>query len=103
MCAHGGQVTVIPKQAQVLAGGMPVLRAGDLEGSPILGCAQPPTPATVPCTVVASVFPIPGASTSLFAKALGMPLLLQTLTGLTNGVPPSPLVVVSPGQTKVIA
>ena len=59
MCAHGGQVTLIPKQVKVLAGGAPVLCVGDLVGAPIVGCAQPPTPATAPCLAVASEIPIP--------------------------------------------
>ena len=46
MCPHGGQVTLIPRQVQVLAQGAPVLRLVDLIGAPIVGCTQPPTPAS---------------------------------------------------------
>ena len=59
MCPHGGQVTLIPRQFQVLAQGAPVLRLVDLVGAPIVGCLQPPTPATVPCTAIVS--PLPGS------------------------------------------
>ena len=103
MCAHGGQITVIPKQMQVMAGGQPVLCVGDLEGSPIAGCPIPPTPATAPCTVVVSTIPIPGVGASMFANVGGRPLLLQGIQGLTSGIPPAPIVVVFPGQTMVMA
>ena len=100
MCAHGGQVTLIPKQTQVLAGGGPVLCEGDLSGAPILGCLQPPSPGTKPCTMVVSTLP---GSASLTVFAAGRPVLLQTLQGLTDGVPPGTLMVVNPGQATVQA
>lgn len=91
---------MIPRQMKVLAGGAPVLRVSDVAGAPIVGCPVPPTPATVPCTLVAAVMPGSWASTVL---AAGEPVLLQTLVALTNGVPPGPVVVVQPGQTSVQA
>lgn len=100
LCPHGGRVTVIPGQQQVLAGGAPVLRVSDLMGAPIAGCTLPPTPATVPCTVVAAVLPGSWATT---VTAMGEPVLLQTLVAMTNGVPPGPVVVASPGQVVVQA
>lgn len=103
MCAHGGQVQLIPKQFKVLANGMPVLCVGDLVGSPIAGCAQPPTPATVPCTVVVSEIPIPMVGMSPRVLVGGKPVLLAGINGVTSGVPPSPLIVAFPGQTKVLA
>jgi hypothetical protein len=101
MCAHGGQVTLIPRQTKVLAGGSPVLCEPDLVGAPILGCLQPPTPATKPCTTVVST--IPGPSTSLKVTVSGRPVYIATLTGITDGVPPGVITVVSPGQTSVQA
>jgi len=98
LCAHGGQVTLIPKQMQVLAGGAPVLCEPDLVGSPIIGCAQPPSPGTKPCTTVVSTLP---GSTSLKVMAGGRPAYTAALTGLTDGVPPGAIMVVSPGQTSV--
>jgi hypothetical protein len=101
MCAHGGQVTLIPKQVKVLAGGMPVLCVGDLIGSPIVGCAQPPTPATAPCLVVASEIPIPMVGMNPKVMVMGKPVLLAGINGITSGVPPSQLIVAFPGQVKV--
>lgn len=98
MCAHGGRVTIIPRQFKVLAGGSPVVCVPDLMGASIVGCVQPPTPATKPCTTVAAVFP---GSWSLNVLVDGKPAYLQTLTGLTDGIPPSPLTVISPGQVEV--
>jgi hypothetical protein len=98
MCAHGGKVMLVPKQTVVTAGGAPVLCEGDLVGAPIVGCAQPPSPGTKPCTMVASTLP---GGTSLKAVAGGRPVHVQTLSGLTDGVPPAPIMVTSPGQMTV--
>jgi hypothetical protein len=103
MCVHGGQVTIIPKQTQILAGGSPVLCFGDLEGSPIVGCTVPPTPATKPCTVLVSTIPIPGVGVSATVKAMGRPVLLGGIQGVTDGVPPGTILVAFPGQTTVLA
>jgi hypothetical protein len=100
LCAHGGRVTLIPRQAQVLAGGAPALCEPDLVGAPIAGCAQPASPSTKPCTMVASTFP---GSTSLKVMAGGRPVYVATLTGLTDGVPPGAIMVVDPGQVAVQA
>ena len=40
LCAHGGRVTLTPRQTTVTIQGGPVLRETDLVGAPILGCAQ---------------------------------------------------------------
>ena len=103
MCAHGGQVQLIPKQFKVLVGGSPAMCLGDIMGSPIAGCAQPPTPATVPCTAVASEIPIPMVGMSPTVMVMGKPVLLAGINGVTSGVPPSPLIVAFPGQTKAMA
>lgn len=100
ICAHGGKVTLIPKQMTVTAGGAPVMCEGDIMGSPIVGCVQPPTPSTKPCTLVAST--LPGGS-SLKVTAGGKPVHIQTLSGMTDGVPPGVIQVVSPGQQTVQA
>ena len=99
MCAHGGQVTVIPKQFQVLVGGMPALAEPDLLGSPIVGCAIPPTPATKPCTAIVSSLP---GGQSLKVMIGGRPALLDTYQGLTDGVPPGNVMVVFAGQVVVM-
>jgi uncharacterized Zn-binding protein involved in type VI secretion len=103
MCAHGGQVTLIPKQMTVLVGGAPAMCVGDLVGAPIVGCAQPPTPATVPCVTVVSEIPIPMVGMSPTVMVGGKPVLLAGINGITSGVPPSPLIVAFPGQTTVLA
>ena len=81
------------------AGGSPVLVLGDLDGKPIVGCAQAPSPSTAPCTQTLPM--MVGASAKVTAG--GKPVLLETATGMTNGVPPGPWKVQTPGQTKVDA
>ena len=103
MCAHGGKVQLIPKQMKVLAGGQPVMCVGDIVGSPITGCAQPTTAVTVQCLAVASEIPIPMVGMSPKVLVGGKPVLLAGINGITTGVPPSPLIVAFPGQTKVLA
>jgi hypothetical protein len=98
LCAHGGKVTLIPKQMQVQAGGGMVLCEPDLVGSPIVGCAQVPSPSTKPCTTVVSTMP---GSTSMKVLVGGRPAYISSLTGLTDGVPPGTIMVVDPGQAVV--
>jgi len=98
LCVHGGRVTLLPKQTQVVAGGGMVLCEPDLVGSPIVGCAQPPSPGTKPCTLVVSTLP---GSTSMKVMVAGRPAYVATLTGMTDGVPPGMITVVDPGQTTV--
>lgn len=99
-CIHGGQVTLVPRQSQVIVQGAPALCEPDLVGAPIIGCAQPPSPSTKPCTVVVSTLP---GSTSLTVTAAGRPAYVATLAGITDGVPPGALIVASPGQALVQA
>lgn len=99
-CAHAGQVTLIPKQTKVLAGGSPVMCQGDVMGSPIAACALPPSPGTKPCTTVA--MEIPGVSFAMNVLVGGKPAMVQTLQGMTDGVPPGTLIVINPGQTTVM-
>ena len=100
MCSHGGRVTLIPRQVSVgIQGGM-VMCEPDLVGAPIVGCAQPPSPTTKPCTAVVSTFP--GSATPKVMVS-GRPAYLGTLTGVTDGVPPGTLVVAFPGQATVQA
>jgi hypothetical protein len=98
LCAHGGQVTLVPRQTTVTISGNHVLREGDLSGAPIVGCLQPPTPSTKPCTTVISTLP---GSASTRVTAAGLPVLLATLSGITDGVPPGTIMVANPGQTNV--
>jgi hypothetical protein len=100
MCAHGGRVLTIPRQMQVTIQGGAVLCVPDLLGAPIAGCAQPPTGATKPCTTVVATFP---GSWSNKVTVGGRPAYVATLSGVTDGVPPSPITVVFPGQVTVQA
>ncbi|MFI5529920.1 hypothetical protein ACIA8O_15400 [Kitasatospora sp. NPDC051853] len=98
-CGHGGTVQIVPGRRSFTAGGSPVLAAGDLEGKPITGCTQLTAGSTVQCTAVVSV--TGGAAATLTVG--GRPALLATLSGVTNGVPPGALVVLTPGQTTLRA
>jgi hypothetical protein len=98
LCAHGGQVTLIPRQTTVMIQGGAVLCEPDLVGAPIVGCALSPSPSTKPCTTVASTLP---GSSSQKVMVGGRPAYLATLSGITDGVPPGPIMVVFPGQTSV--
>lgn len=98
MCTHGGRVTLMPRQTQVQIQGGFVLCEPDLVGAPIIGCMQPPSLTSKPCTTVVSTFP---GSSSLKVKVGGRPAYVATLTGITDGVPPGSLIVASPGQASV--
>ena len=89
---------LVPRQGVVLIQGAPVMCVPDLIGAPIAGCTQPPSPTTKPCTTVVSTLP---GSESPKVVVGGRPAYVATLTGQTDGVPPSPIMVVYPGQTLV--
>lgn len=93
-------MTLVPRQTTVTVQGAPVLRETDLIGAPIVGCAQPPTVSSKPCTTVVSV--LPGGSAPKVAAG-GMPVHVASLSGMTDGVPPGTVSVMSPGQTTVQA
>lgn len=98
ICAHGGRVILVARQPHVQIQGGGVLCEPDLVGAAIIGCPQPPSAGSKPCTVVAST--LPGSASARVAVG-SRPVYLTTLTGLTDGVPPAPIQVVSPGQTTV--
>lgn len=98
ICAHGGQVTLIPRQETVTIDGGAVLCEGDLIGAPIAGCLQPPSPGSAPCTSVLSTMP---GSSSLEVLVGGRPAHVASLAGMTDGLPPATIEVVSPGQATV--
>jgi hypothetical protein len=100
MCIHGGAVVLTPKQTQVLAQGGAVLRETDLIGAPIVGCAQPPTISSKPCTTVVSTLP---GSTAPTVMVGGLPAHVSTLSGITDGVPPGTIMVANPGAPLVQA
>lgn len=98
MCVHGGQVLLIPSQTQVTIQGGAVMCEPDLMGAVIVGCAQPPSPGSAPCTAVVSTLP---GSSSLTVSVGGCPAYVATLSGITDGVPPGAIMVADPGQTSV--
>lgn len=89
---------LIPKQVQVTIQGGSVMCEPDLVGAPIVGCAQPVSPTTKPCTTVLAA--LPGSSSPKVAVA-GRPVYVATLTATTDGVPPAVVTVVYPGQIVV--
>jgi hypothetical protein len=106
LCAHGGKVTVMPRQQKVLVGGAPALRASDLSAAPILGCTIPPSPGSKPGLTVIAVPPIPGSTVSAKVLVMGEPPLVAPgpWTATTDCVPPTPILnVVFAGQTTVQA
>jgi hypothetical protein len=99
-CAHGGTVTLKASQSQLLVAGNPALTALDLVGAPIQSCPVVSSPSSAPCVTVATV--IVGPATTLLVN--GQPVLLDTATGLTNGVPsPATWSVSSAGHTTFAA
>jgi hypothetical protein len=93
-------VQLVPKQSTVTIQGSQILRETDLVGAPIVGCAQAPSTNTKPCTTVVSA--LPGGSAPKVA-VVGMPAHLDTLSGVTDGVPPGTISVLFAGQTTVQA
>jgi len=89
---------LVARQSAVVAGGAPVLCEGDLIGALIVGCSQPVTPSTKPCTAVVSTLP---GGTSLKVTVRGRPAHTTAVSGITDGVPPGAIMVASPGQLTV--
>jgi hypothetical protein len=100
ICTHGGTVVLTPKQGTVTASGGAVLRETDLIGAPIVGCTQPPSISSKPCTTVVSTLPGGSAPTVLVG---GLPAHVSALSGITDGVPPGTISVVASGAPTVQA
>jgi hypothetical protein len=97
LCAHGGQVKLLPNPKIMLSGQPAAQFAPTLL---IAGCMNPTPPAnTGPDVMVAPMPP----SLTLKVTSNGQPLLLQTITGIPvpSGIPLLPAI--SAGQMKVIA
>jgi hypothetical protein len=93
-CAHGGTVKVTASQSKLKVGGNPVLVETDMLTATVSGCKTPvtpppPGPTQKPCLKVLSMNA--GAATKLAVD--GIPVVLDTATGDTDGisVPPTPL------------
>jgi hypothetical protein len=98
ICPHGFQMIVTPASRLLTVDGQAVLVRGDL-ATATFACTEPLTNTTAPCTAVVSVDG--GLSTTLTVG--GDAAALATVTGTTNGVPPTPFSVASVNQTKLEA
>ncbi|GLY16389.1 hypothetical protein LWF15_29870 [Kineosporia rhizophila] len=101
-CAHQGTVMVQASTSALSAGGSPVLVQADLLAATVAGCTNTNAAAgQVPCAKVTAV--TAGMSTTL--SVAGQPVMLQTAQGLTNAVPPLPVLwqVESAGQSVLEA
>ena len=99
-CGHAGVVSVTGS-AKLTVGGQSVLVQSDVASKSISNCTTVTNPqtGTKQCTTVLSVSP-----TSLATKLTvgGVPVVLASLTGATDGVPPGKLQAVA-GQSKLTA
>ena len=96
-CIHGGTVTITPAGNKLKAGGAETITGTQLLSATIAGCTQIGSGLT-PCTVILAI--TAGQSTKL--KTGGVPILLDTLTATTNGVPTNGLQPITvPGQIKL--
>ena len=107
ICGHGGTVST-SSSAKLKVSGNPVLLKTGIAQQAVSGCLTPttpppPGPASIKCTLVSSVDT--GEATKL--KAGGNPVMLDTLTGQTNGiianVTPQKLLSATAGQSKLKA
>lgn len=97
-CTHGGSISLHAGQSKLTVNGSKVLVSGDLDGASVSLCGTTPSPTTSPCQTFT---PSPGGAAQKL-KVNGKGVLLETLQGITNGVPPGgPAVVQSAGQTKL--
>jgi hypothetical protein len=97
-CAHLGKVGLTARQSWVTVDGRPVLVQADPEGRPITGCPNI-GPTIKPCTTTLKV----QAGYSPFIRVDGRPVVLDSVTGLTDGTPPGVVKYsdTTPGQTLV--
>jgi hypothetical protein len=98
-CGHKGLVAVDSSAKLTVGGNAVLLASGVVSKTVSASCATPSTSTTHPCTSVLSILP-----TSLATKltAGGMPVVLDSLSGLTNGLPPGKLMAIA-GQSKLTA
>ncbi|CCK24484.1 hypothetical protein BN159_0105 [Streptomyces davaonensis JCM 4913] len=88
VCAHQGQLMVQASTSALTAGGSPVLVQADLLAATVSGCTNTNTAAgQKPCLKVTSI--IAGRSSTLTVS--GQPVMLETALGLTDAVPPQPV------------
>jgi hypothetical protein len=86
VCAHQGQLLVQASTSALTAGGSPVLVQADLLAATVAGCTNN-SPGQKPCLKVTSI--TAGLSRTLTVS--GQPVMLETAQGLTDAVPPQPV------------
>lgn len=102
-CPHGGTVKAVASQNALKVDGQRALLQADLMGAPISLCTIPldPVTGTKPCQLVTSVT----AGMAMQMRVNGQSVMLDTATGLTDGIPKPPVpvfwTVQSAGQTKL--
>jgi hypothetical protein len=89
-CGHQGTVG-IASDAKLKVGGNPVLRPSSIQGKDITACITPDSNTATKCRRVALV--TGGAASKL--RVGGQAVVLESLTGSTDGLPPVPP---GPGQ-----
>ena len=111
-CGHGGKVDV-ESSAKLSVDGSPVLLKNSIDGKDVIDCKTQEaldasgTTIAKPCNKVSSVPPGPGvtAGEATKLKVRGKPVMLDTLTGKTDGmvgkVTPQPLLNATAGQSKL--
>ena len=99
MCMHGGQVQLHPTQTIFQIQGGYVLCVPDLLSMPIVGCPQA-GPGIVPCTMIVLTEPaiVPSPIVAVSGRPAYAVMQIGTPGGLTNGVPPGPIICVNPGH-----
>lgn len=97
-CAHLGVARLTAAQAWVTVGDRPVLVRADPVGRPLSGCPNI-GPTIKPCTTTLAV----RSGYSTWIHVDGAPVVLDAVTGLTDGTPPGVVTyhVTAPGQTLV--
>jgi hypothetical protein len=88
VCAHQGRLVVHASTSALTVGGAPVLVDADLLAATVSGCTNTNAAAgQKPCLKVTSI--IAGRSATL--TVAGRPVMLETARGLTDAVPPLPV------------
>jgi hypothetical protein len=86
-CTHGGKVAT-GSTAKLKVNGLPVLLAAGVSERAVTTCpvVDDPNTSTTKCRKVATILKAPAAK----LKVGGQAVILDTLTGMTNGTPPPP-------------
>ncbi len=99
-CAHAGVASLSAPSPKLTVGGNSVVLKQDLLAASLAGCTQVPPPQTnVACAKVATL--ISGEATKLTVRS--QPVLLDSLSATTIGVPQNPLSCKDAKQTKLSA